>query len=77
MIGGGRLAVRGVAGGERQALTLLMATSLTFGSISALYGLTHQLIDQSQYSVLLMHSTDFGEFYAAWREGRNPAWSGR
>lgn len=26
---------------------------------------------------LLMHSTDFGEFYEAWREGRKPAWSGR
>ncbi len=26
---------------------------------------------------LLMHSTDFAEFYAAWREGRDPAWSGR
>lgn len=38
---------------DRNYLTLLMATGLTFGSISALYGLTHQLIDQSQYSVLL------------------------
>ncbi len=26
---------------------------------------------------LLMHSTDFAEFYDAWREGRRPAWSGR
>jgi enoyl-CoA hydratase/carnithine racemase len=26
---------------------------------------------------LLMHSSDFGEFYAAWRDGRRPAWSGR
>jgi enoyl-CoA hydratase/carnithine racemase len=26
---------------------------------------------------LLMHSTDFSEFYEAWREGRQPAWSGR
>ncbi len=26
---------------------------------------------------LLMHSTDFSEFYEAWREGRRPAWSGR
>ena len=26
---------------------------------------------------LLMHSTDFSEFYDAWREGRRPAWSGR
>jgi enoyl-CoA hydratase/carnithine racemase len=26
---------------------------------------------------LLMKSEDFGEFYAAWSEGRSPAWSGR
>jgi enoyl-CoA hydratase/carnithine racemase len=26
---------------------------------------------------LLMKSDDFGEFYAAWSEGRKPAWSGR
>jgi enoyl-CoA hydratase/carnithine racemase len=26
---------------------------------------------------LLMKSDDFGEFYAAWREGRSPAWTGR
>jgi enoyl-CoA hydratase/carnithine racemase len=26
---------------------------------------------------LLMKSDDFGEFYAAWLEGRSPAWSGR
>src|SRR5690242_12554650 len=38
---------------DRNYLTLLMATGLTFGSISALYGLTHRLIDQQQYSVLL------------------------
>jgi Kef-type K+ transport system membrane component KefB len=33
--------------------TLLMATGLTFGSISALFGLTHGYIDQSQYTVLV------------------------
>jgi len=38
---------------DRNYLTLLMATGLTFGSISALYGLTHGLIDEKQYSVLL------------------------
>jgi len=32
--------------------TLLMATGLTFGSISALFGLTHGYITQSQYGVL-------------------------
>ena len=26
---------------------------------------------------LLMKSDDFGEFYAAWSEGRSPAWTGR
>ena len=26
---------------------------------------------------LLMRSHDHGEFYAAWSEGRKPAWSGR
>jgi len=24
-----------------------------------------------------MKSDDFGEFYAAWSEGRSPAWTGR
>ena len=34
--------------------TLLMSTGLTFGSISALFGLTHQIIDQIQYSLLIV-----------------------
>ncbi len=33
--------------------TLLMSTGLTFGSISALFGLSHGLIDQTQYSLLV------------------------
>jgi Kef-type K+ transport system membrane component KefB len=33
--------------------TLLMSTGLTFGSISALYGLTNHIIDQHQYTILL------------------------
>lgn len=33
--------------------TLLMSTGLTFGSISALFGLTHGIIDQRQYSLLI------------------------
>lgn len=33
--------------------TLLMATGLTFGTISALFGLTHNYIDQAQYTVLV------------------------
>ena len=41
--------------GKRRGMytTLLMATGLTFGSISALFGLTHGYIDQSQYTVLV------------------------
>jgi hypothetical protein len=31
----------------------MMSTGLTFGSISALFGLTHGIIDRSQYSVLV------------------------
>lgn len=33
--------------------TLLMSTGLTFGTISALFGLTHDLISQAQYSALV------------------------
>lgn len=33
--------------------TLLMSTGLTFGSIAALFGLTHGLITQSQYTILV------------------------
>jgi len=33
--------------------TLLMSTGLTFGSISALFGLTHGIINQTQYSVMI------------------------
>jgi Kef-type K+ transport system membrane component KefB len=38
---------------ERNYTTLLMSTGLTFGSISALYGLTHNIISQTQYSELV------------------------
>lgn len=38
---------------QRAYMTLLMATGLTFGSISALFGLNHGLIDQQQYTVLV------------------------
>lgn len=38
---------------ERAYLTLLMSTGLTFGSIAALFGLTHGLISQQQYSELV------------------------
>jgi len=38
---------------EGMYTTLLMSTGLTFGSISALFGLTNHIIDQRQYTVLL------------------------
>jgi glutathione-regulated potassium-efflux system ancillary protein KefC len=38
---------------EAAYATLLMSTGLTFGSISALFGLTHKIIDQAQYSYLI------------------------
>ena len=33
--------------------TLLMSTGLTFGTISALFGLTNKIIDQAQYTILV------------------------
>ena len=41
--------------GKREAsyTTLLMATGLTFGTISALFGLQNKIIDQRQYTVLV------------------------
>jgi Kef-type K+ transport system membrane component KefB len=38
---------------EAMYTTLLMSTGLTFGSISALFGLTHHVITQQQYSYLI------------------------
>ncbi len=38
---------------ERWYYALLMSTGLTFGSISALYGLTHDIISRDQYSFLI------------------------
>lgn len=38
---------------ERAYTTLLMSTGLTFGSISALFGLTHHLIDRAEYTELV------------------------
>jgi Kef-type K+ transport system membrane component KefB len=37
---------------ESAYTTLLMSTGLTFGTISALFGLTHNIINQSQYTIL-------------------------
>jgi Kef-type K+ transport system membrane component KefB len=38
---------------EGMYTTLLMSTGLTFGSISALFGLTNHIINQTQYTVLV------------------------
>jgi glutathione-regulated potassium-efflux system ancillary protein KefC len=38
---------------ERWYYTLLMSTGLTFGTISALFGLTHSIVTQEQYSHLV------------------------
>jgi glutathione-regulated potassium-efflux system ancillary protein KefC len=38
---------------EAAYTTLLMSTGLTFGTISALFGLSHGVIDQAQYSILV------------------------
>jgi Kef-type K+ transport system membrane component KefB len=39
--------------GEANYTALLMSTGLTFGTISALFGLQNKIIDQNQYSVLV------------------------
>lgn len=39
---------------ERWYYTLMMSTGLTFGTISALYGLTHNIVTEYQYSFLVM-----------------------
>jgi len=38
---------------ERWYYTLLMSTGLTFGTISALFGLSHNIVTQGQYSFLV------------------------
>jgi glutathione-regulated potassium-efflux system ancillary protein KefC len=38
---------------EAMYTTLLMSTGLTFGTISSLFGLSHGIIDQDQYSALV------------------------
>lgn len=48
-------ATRAYRSPKREAMytTLLMSTGLTFGTISALFGLSHNVIDQAQYSALV------------------------
>jgi Kef-type K+ transport system membrane component KefB len=43
----------GYRGRESGYLTMMMATGLTFGTISSLYGLTHHYIDGAQYTALV------------------------
>jgi Kef-type K+ transport system membrane component KefB len=38
---------------ERLYTTMMMSTGLTFGTISALFGLSHAIIDQTQYTFLV------------------------
>jgi Kef-type K+ transport system membrane component KefB len=38
---------------ERLYTTMMMSTGLTFGTISALFGLSHGIVDQTQYSFLV------------------------
>jgi len=38
---------------EAAYTTLLMATGLTFGTISALFGFQNKIIDQRQYTILV------------------------
>ena len=40
-------------------------------------GLADAIEMEALAQALLMKSEDFGEFYAAWSEGRDPAWRGR
>ncbi len=39
--------------GDAMYTTLLIASGLTFGTISALFGLSHKIIDENQYSTLV------------------------
>jgi Kef-type K+ transport system membrane component KefB len=43
----------GLPSRERNYMTMLMSTGLTFGTISALFGLENKIISQSQYTVLV------------------------
>jgi Kef-type K+ transport system membrane component KefB len=43
----------GLPSRERNYTTMLMSTGLTFGSISALFGLENKIISQGQYTVLV------------------------
>jgi Kef-type K+ transport system membrane component KefB len=44
----------GIAAREGWSIALLMSTGLTFGTVAALVGLAHGMIDQRQYAILVM-----------------------
>src|SRR5262249_6830210 len=56
---------------EGMYTTLLMSTGLTFGTISSLFGLSHGIINQGQYSALVatvigravIHTVIYNSFY--------------
>ena len=64
--------------------TLMISTGLTFGSISALFGLTDHIIDQVQYTILLtavigsavvptlIAQIGFGHISNLWRKKPSP-----
>ena len=83
------LATRVVPADELAATTRELARELADGPALA-YATTKLLLTreldldlggavemEALAQALLMKSEDFGEFYAAWSEGRSPAWSGR
>jgi enoyl-CoA hydratase/carnithine racemase len=83
------LATRVVPDDELVATTRALARELADGPALA-YATTKLLLTreldldlggavemEALAQALLMKSEDFGEFYAAWSEGRSPAWTGR
>jgi enoyl-CoA hydratase/carnithine racemase len=83
------LATRVVGDGELAAEASALARRLADGPALA-YSTTKVLLTreldldlggaielEAMAQALLMRSEDFGEFYAAWSEGRKPAWTGR
>jgi enoyl-CoA hydratase/carnithine racemase len=57
--------------------TLAHATTKILLSRESDMGLADAIEMEALAQALLMKSEDFGEFYAAWSEGRDPAWRGR
>ena len=83
------LATQVVEDDQLQATAKTLATRLSTGPSFA-YATTKSLLTreldtdlgsaielEAIAQSLMMHSDDFAEFYAAWSEGRKPAWSGK